>query len=204
MLSLGSASLIGKGRHRECFEHPANPGRCIKVVVAGHINENRREARYYAMLDRRGISWEMLTVFHGLVETNRGEGAVFDLVRDGNGAVSKTLRQYLENEVLSVQYGEAIRVAMPALRGYLLQHLIVTKTLKPANIVFQRTASGDGKLVVVDNVGNSDFVPLSKYSSTFARLKIVRKWRRFETDLHRQYPGNPCLDHSPGTAGHDR
>jgi hypothetical protein len=32
----------------------------------------------------------------------------------------------------------------------------------------------------VDNVGNSDFLPLSNYSGLLARLKIKRKWRRFE------------------------
>jgi hypothetical protein len=63
--------------------------------------------------------------------------------------------------------------------------------------VFQQLAAGDGKLVIVDNVGNSDFIPLSKYNSVFARLKIARKWRRFETQLRRQYPGNKCLAH-PG------
>jgi hypothetical protein len=105
MLYIDPATLIGKGLHRECFEHPADPDKCIKIVVAGDSDENRREARYYTMLGRRGIRWDMLTPFHGIVATNKGEGAVFDLVRDDSGAVSQTLQYYLNSEKLSLQYG---------------------------------------------------------------------------------------------------
>ena len=58
MLQLESARLVGKGLHRECYEYPGDPTRCIKIVVAGNSDENRREAKYYALLAARGISWE--------------------------------------------------------------------------------------------------------------------------------------------------
>lgn len=183
MLQLDHSLLIGKGLHRECFQHPENPALCVKVVVAGDSDENRREAKYYRFLQRRGISWEMLARFHGLLDTNMGEGAVFDLVRDGDGQVSATLAHYLQSKELISAYGPRLEAALAALKAYLLRERIVTMTLKAKNIAFQRVAGGGGRLVLVDNVGNSDFIPASNYSAWLARRKIQRKWHRFEQEL---------------------
>ena len=55
--------------------------------------------------------------------------------------------------------------------------------LKPQNIVFRKLSDVDGDLVLIDSVGNSDLLPICDYSGFFARQKILRKWRRFETSL---------------------
>ena len=194
MLNIDASALIGKGLHRECFVHPDDPELCIKIVVAGNSNENHREAAYYTLLARRGISWEMLTRFHGLVATSLGEGAVFDLVRDHDGEVSRTLAYYLETEELTAPHLELLGVALCDLKAYLLKNRVVTMTLKAKNILLQQTAPGEGGLVIVDNVGNSDFIPVANYSGLLARLKIRRKWSRFETALRSQYAGNKLMD----------
>ena len=193
MIELDRHALIGKGLHRECFVHPDNPAWCIKVVVSGTINENRREASYYSRLARRGISWDMLTRFHGLVATSLGEGAVFDLVRDYDGAVSRTLAHYLESTTLTAQYGATLNRALVDLQAYLVRNRVITMTLKPKNILFQKMSGSAGKLVIVDNIGNSDFLPIADYSAFFARRKIQRKWRRFEQSIRRDYAGNTGL-----------
>ncbi|RLA46683.1 MAG: hypothetical protein DRR04_04580 [Gammaproteobacteria bacterium] len=193
MLEIDPGTLIGRGLHRECFIHPDNHERCIKIIVAGNSNENHREAKYYGLLARRGISWAMLTRFHGLVETNLGEGAIFDLVRDYDGGVSKTLTYYLSSEELTTVNSKPLASALARLRAYLLENRVVTMTLKTKNILFQKTAESDGKLVIVDNVGNSDFIPISNYSTTLARLKIERKWQRFEQSMRTRHTGNKAL-----------
>lgn len=193
MIELDRHALIGKGLHRECFVHPDNPDHCIKIVVSGTINENRREASYYSKLARRGISWTMLTRFHGLVATNLGEGAVFDLVRDCDSAVSLTLAHYLESADLTAQHGFNLGRSLADLRAYLLHNRIVTMTLKPKNILFQKTSPATGTLVIVDNIGNSDFLPIANYSAFFARRKIQRKWQRFEQSMRQDYGTNVAL-----------
>lgn len=193
MIELDPRALIGKGLHRECFVHPENPARCIKIVVAGSGNENRREKAYYAELSRRGISWEMLPRFHGLVPTNLGEGAVFDAIRDYDNRISFTLGHYLASPLLTETHGPALRTALDNLRDYLLANRIITMTLKTKNILFQLTDADTGKLVIVDNIGNSDFIPLANYSARLARWKILRKWRRFELSLRRDYADNKAL-----------
>ena len=198
MLEIDPSVLVGKGLHRECFVHPHNPDHCIKIVVAGNSDENRREAKYYSLLAGRGISWEMLTRFHGLVETNLGEGAVFDLVRDYDGEVSQTLTHYLDSGQLTDLDGQTLAQAFKALRFYLLENRVITMTLKTKNILFQKMEGGEGKLVIVDNVGNSDFIPITNYSAWLARLKIQRKWRRFEQDLLTRHASSQTLLSLPG------
>ena len=193
MIELNPTKIIGKGLHRECFVHPLDPDLCIKIVVAGSINENHREASYYRRLAKRGISWEMLTRFHCLVATNLGEGAVFDLVRDYEGGVSNTLAHYLDTASPGNAFGTALGDALARLKAYLLENRVITMTLKPKNILFRLDGPNDGTLVIVDNIGNSDFVPIADYSAALARRKMRRKWRRFEASLLSQHPGNKAL-----------
>jgi hypothetical protein len=193
MLELDPHALIGKGLHRECFVHPEDPSRCIKIVVAGSGNENRREQAYYAALARRGVSFEMLPMFHGLVQTSLGEGAVFDLVRDYDNRISFTLGHYLQSEKLTSAHAAALRQALQDLKNYLLEQRIITMTLKPKNILFQLATAESGKLVIVDNIGNSDFFPIANFSPRLARWKIIRKWRRFERSMRRDYATNKAL-----------
>jgi len=180
MLRLESSALIGRGLRRECYFHPADENKCIKIVVSGNHKETRREQLYYRLLEKRNISWKMLARFYGAVETNLGEGAVFDLIRDYNGEISKTLGHYLSATNETDPNDQYLDRALPALKQYLLKWKIVTMTLKPQNIVFKKTHKSKGFLVVIDNIGNSDFIPICNYLDWMAIRKIHRKWHRFE------------------------
>ena len=187
MLTLASSSLIGRGLRRECYFHPEDENKCIKIVVAGDHKETVREQSYYRLLEKRNISWKMLARFYGNIETNRGEGAVFELIRDHNEEVSKTLEHYFSaNNETDLNYQDLSR-ALPLLKQYLLKWKIVTMSLKPQNIVYQKINPTQGKLVVIDNIGNSDFIPICNYLDSFATRKIRRKWQRFEESLSKDY-----------------
>lgn len=193
MINLDGALLIGKGLHRKCFQHPQNPSLCIKIVYNGNMDESRREQAYYRRLQRRGIDWQLLPRYHGEVNTDRGVGAVFDLIRDEDGGIAKTLEFYLGCEKLTAKYRTGLVEALRKLRDYLLKNWVVTMTLKPKNIVYRRSKEGGGDLVVIDNIGNSDFIPVCNYLPAFARRKIRRKWVRFESYLLKLFPENRVL-----------
>ena len=193
MLTLESSSLIGRGLRRECYFHPGDESKCVKVVVVGDHRESVREQAYYRLLEKRAICWDMLARFYGNVETNRGPGAVFELIRDYNGEVSRTLEHYFSSDIeTDLDYHELSR-RLPLLRQYLLHWKIVTMAIKPQNIVFKKTDQSRGDLVVIDNVGNSDFIPICNYVDFMARRKIRRKWQRFENSLFRDYTRNAAL-----------
>ena len=193
MLTLESSSLIGRGLRRECYFHPGDENKCVKVVVAGDHRETVREQSCYRLLENRAISWKMLARFYGNAETNRGSGAVFELIRDYNGEVSKTLEHYIAAEnSTDINYQDLSR-ALPVLKQYLLKWKIVTMDIKPQNIVYKKINESEGALVVIDNIGNSDFIPICNYVDFMARQKIRRKWQYFEDSLAKDYTQNRAL-----------
>jgi hypothetical protein len=123
--------------------------------------------------------------FFGNISTDKGQGAVFDLVRDADGSVSKTLEYYLQTNV-DEQLTQKIRDALRALRRDLLQQNIITMMLHPKNMVIQKHNSGVS-CFIVDNIGSSEFLPLSIRFHFFGRRKIERKWQRFTTLLTNQF-----------------
>jgi hypothetical protein len=193
MLKLESSSLIGRGLRRECYFHPADENKCVKVVVAGDHRETVREQSYYRLLDKRDISWKMLARFYGNAETDRGPGAVFELIRDYNGEVSKTLEHYISSDnSTDINYQDLSR-ALSVLKQYLLKWKIVTMTIRPGNVVFKKNNASEGALVIIDNIGNSDLIPICNYVDFIATRKIRRKWQRFEDSMVKNYSQNRAL-----------
>lgn len=179
MIELNPSLMIGKGLHRECFIHPDDKNLCIKVVVNGNQQETDREQGYYQLLQKRNITWEMLPEFHGNVETNMGPGAVFDLIRDYDDQVSKTLEFYLADKEYVEQNKDQLLFALAELKKYLLKYNIITMPIKPKNILYQELNDQNGKLYIVDNIGNSEFIPYCSYLPYFGNKKIIRRWDRF-------------------------
>ncbi|MFW5426807.1 MAG: YrbL family protein [Methylophagaceae bacterium] len=179
MITLSPETMIGKGLHRECFAHPDDENKCIKVVVNGNQQETEREQSYYKLLEKRNISWEMLPRFHGNIETNMGTGAVFDLIRDHNDNVSNSLEHYLADEDYVAQNKQHLLLALAHLKLYLLENNIISMPIKSKNILYQIKNDGTGTLHIVDNIGNADFIPIASYLYYFGNKKIMRRWNRF-------------------------
>ena len=176
MLELISANLIGKGLHRECYIHPANQNLCIKIAFNENVKESQREQSYYEFLEKKGISWEMLPRYYGHVETNLGTGTVFDMIRNQDRSISKTLDDYFKSNEQTKLHENSLLQALLLLKTYLLDQQIITMTIKPKNILYRESGNTDSRLVIVDNIGNSDYLPISNHSKFLARYKISRKW----------------------------
>ncbi|MEE4358685.1 MAG: YrbL family protein [Desulfococcaceae bacterium] len=179
--------LFGKGLHRECYVHPRDEHKCIKIVVSGGMRETEREEAYYKRLAKRNISWAMLPRFYGTVRTDRGRGAVFELIRDDDGNISETLKYYLQNRKKEQPVPENLANMLHSSKAYLIREKIVTMTLKAKNIVIQRKADNKDKLVIIDNIGHDDFIPICDYMDFPAVRKIHRRWNRFEKSLQETY-----------------
>lgn len=193
MLLLNASDFVGKGLHRECYVHPNDEQRCIKVVVAGDLSESKREQSYYKLLQKRGISWDILPRFHGVIETNMGAGAVFDLIRDYDGEISKTLEYYLSSEQLDRAENPGISHAISIFKQELYRQSIITMTLSPKNIMYKKTGPNEGRLVLIDNIGNSDFIPICSYIDSLAKKKITRKLLRFDQTVLKMCAHNDSL-----------
>ena len=193
MILLNASYFVGKGLHRECYVHPEDKNLCIKVVVAGDLSESKREQSYYKLLQKRDICWDILPRFHGVIETNMGAGAVFDLIRDFDGEISKTLKHYLSSELLDSVENPGISQAICVFKEELYRQSIITMTLSPKNIMYKKTGPNEGRLILIDNIGNSDFIPICSYIDSLAKKKITRKLLRFEQTVLKMSAHNKAL-----------
>jgi len=208
---LDADALVGRGLHRACYVHPHAPDRCIKVLTAAHRQasyavEQRREVAAYRRHAARGNSWRHLARYYGEVATDAGAGAVFELIRDDDGGVSKTLQFYLAAPADAFDGdgdgdGDGVDVdatvdelarAVKTLYTGMLDERIITMNLKAKNIVWQRGAGG-GRLVLVDGLGHADYIPACDYVAPLARWKIRRRWMRFAQTALQTCAGNSML-----------
>jgi len=195
MIHINDTNIVGKGHHREVYIHPDNPKLCIKIVVdlTQAPSEEEKEKSYYRHLQKRNISWDMLPRYHGDITTNLGTGSVFDLITNFDGSVAKTLGFYLQTTELTYRHQQKLSLGLKNLKKYLLGQRILTQGLAHRNIVCQITQTGDFNLCVVDNIGNSEIIPLSQFFRFRAEKKINKKWQRFESKLLSEFVDNKAL-----------
>lgn len=195
MIKIDKSAFVGKGHHREVYRHPENPSLCIKIVVDQNYDsrEIKRENSYYQHLEKRNISWDMLSKYHGDVITDMGIGSVFDLILDPDNSVSKTLGYYLRTPDETEKEYDNLLNALLLFKNYLVKERIITKSLAHRNIVCKRDESGVSLLSLVDNIGNAEFFPFSTYIGSMGRKKVHRKWKRFEEKLLKEFPDNKAL-----------
>ena len=186
-ISLTATEFIGAGTDRECYRHPARPEYCIKILRAErHPRRFRREIRYYRRLARRAIDWQRLTRYHGMVQTNLGQGAIFDLVLDHDGGISKSLQSRLQRQDPGFD-AWAVR-ELNALARDFYDRWIVFHDLNPTNLLVQRVDAEHQRLVVIDGIGHNHFLSIASYSPAFARRKLVRVWNRRFRQWYAPYP----------------
>lgn len=193
MIDLSDADLLGKGSSRECYVHPEDGDKCVKVTYSANRTITHEEMKHYRRYIRRGISWDMMARAYGFFSTNRGVGAVFSLARDYDGEISKSLDFYLQPGHESLLSEQELRSAMAVFRSYLQRERIIVRELKADNLIYQKLGPAAGKLILIDGVGNNEFLPVANYSVLFARRALKRKWKKFEGSLLSRYPGNGML-----------
>lgn len=191
MIDLRDARLVGKGSSRFCYVHPEDDSKCIKVYTRSR-SVVPKELKYYRLYERRRISWEMMARNYGTVQTSEGRGLVFGLVRDFDGGISKTLEYCLQTEETTPDTEVLLRV-MEVFRDYLVRERIIVWELKADNLLYQRSGQNAGKIVLVDGVGNNEFLPIANYSNIFAKRTLSRKWRKFLHHLRQGYSHNPVV-----------
>ena len=62
----------------------------------------------------------MISRYHGDVETDLGQGSVFDLIMDHDGTVAKSLEYYLSSDEQIEKYFSSLSDALCRLKKYLL------------------------------------------------------------------------------------
>ena len=177
VIELSDELLISQGRNRRCYQHPELNDRCVKVLHDDSpLKTQQRETRYFKQLNRRGVSWEMVVPLLEEVETNLGDGVVFELLRDIDGNISQTLDYYIRRDEPALN--NWIITEIEHLKRYLLEQNIVFRDLNPLNILVQKGQGDSLRLMVIDGIGHNDYFPICDYNKAYGRRKIKRTWNR--------------------------
>ncbi len=177
---------IGKGLDRECYLHPEDTSKCIKITVSGDYRQHRDDIKYYSRLQKRRISWQQLAQFYGPCSTSLGDGLVFEVIRDHDGTISKSLRDYILNDTLPFSR-EKLNNELARLKSYILEQAIIMRDLKDDNLLLQRLDSGNTRLVIIDGIGNNELIPVSELTPALTSRKIERKWAKFHRKLQAKF-----------------
>lgn len=194
MLELTKDLYIGSGCHQSVYMHPCNKNLCVKIltdtdpVIIKEEQRNRtRESSYLARVDSRTPGCPCLVHFVGIEDTNMGEGAVYTLVRDADGTISISLEDYLctllehKNDfTLFTSEVNDLYSALVRFRINMLENKIVTRNIRPVNICVQKNENNCiENLVLIDDLGPTELIPITEYVSFLAISRVKRKWKKF-------------------------
>ena len=194
MLLLKETNPFAQGGNRLCFEHPSEPHQVVKVarpdrgpawrrarksypkrlLPLSWFDDNAEEHEVMRAIDQHfddGV-YELVARCYGFVDTDMGPGLVSDLIRNENGKIAHTLKQYIWDEGYTQDCRNQVKRFV---EGW--SHLRVpSRDLLLHNIVAPRAADGSiMRLVVIDGLGSSNLLPFYWLSQRSQANKVQRK-----------------------------
>lgn len=153
-----------------------------RLKPARSFDENRQEQRTLITLERQiGPAFnEHVPRYLGMIDTDMGTGIQVQLVRSHDGAIALPLKQHLWERGRT----QALDQALEEFGRCWIEHRIPSRSLLLHNLVVEdRGGQEPLKLWVIDGLGNSDLLPLARWSKRLARRKAERKVRDLDVRI---------------------
>lgn len=174
MIYLQNETCLAKGTERALYQHPEHQDQGIKIYWhrRRRRNDSNNEWQYSLLLGPCDcvacpIKW---------VETDLGKGLVVPLIRDADGAISKTLQDVIDEQLMTKT---EISNGLLAFKKELLNHAVSVTDVAPSNIMCQLGLDKKlQRLVLVDGFGYSHFFSISKLLPSVSRRKTLRRFNR--------------------------
>jgi hypothetical protein len=115
-----------------------------------------------------------------MVETNMGRGAVYGIITNSDGSISKSLAELIRAGAPAADFEEELQ----ELREYMFKEGIICGDFNRGNLLVQRQENGSKRLIIIDGLGNSDFIKLADYFRPHRDSKLKRKWDHLTRRLH--------------------
>ncbi len=193
-LALSDLKPFARGGNRLCFVHPQHRDRCIKVRrpdftledlrrkkgfpkslrPLSSFDDNLEEERVMADIAKRigEEAFEVVSRCFGFEDTDMGKGLTSELIRDGNGRISHTLKQTIWDH----GYYDALRDAVERFGERWIELGIPSRDLLVHNLLVQLDTDGQiQRLVVIDGLGSASAIPEKWLSRTMQRRRAARK-----------------------------
>ncbi len=181
---------IGHGGTRDCWQHPLYDNLCVKVNFENRqSNSLLYEIHVYDRI-KNLLPGFVAPVHPELVETDKGQGLVSELVRDEDGRISPCLKEYFNSG------GDMKEILKPLNR--IIKRMIVRDIffldLNMGNFAVQ-TVHGKKTVIMIDvkslnRTGFKGFLHLERIFAPLARNIMFRRIRRLYNDLGLEFPYN--------------
>lgn len=180
MLKLNETDYIAKGNERVCYKHPDNEDKLVKVEYIAYKDRNQNviEKAYYAYLEKRKVSYIHITKFYGAINTNHGEGLIFEYIKNFDNTTPKTFEDVIKEKQIPK---EEIDDLLNRLRIYLEENGIVFGDPVLSNLAFQKIAPSKFRLVIVDGLGARRVglrFWLQMHSNIYNKFRIRKQWKK--------------------------
>ena len=201
-LQLKKLKPFAQGGNRLCFVHPLNPDHCIKVrrpdfTLAdcrrkkgfpknlrplSSFDDNREEYKTIQHLHQRiGSSiFDHIYRCFGFVDTDLGLGLETELIRDANGLISLSLKQFL----WEFGYTDQCHLAIERLTTFWRSHRVPSRDLLTHNIVVSLDSQKSiSRLIVIDGLGSPTVIPFRWLPRKFQIDRVEARIQRLETRI---------------------
>ncbi len=175
---------IGLGAVRECYEHPADKTKCVKVLIPpADVSVFEKEFKnYFAVKDV--LADYIIPCEKELVETNKGKGMVCDLLVDDDGSRSKMIYEYRGDE--------EVENCLDAFVGCILKNKLFFYDFNVYNFAVQ-IINGEKKLKYIDlksfrHNNTWCFLKLENIFDFLARIIMVRRLKRLYQEMGFKQP----------------
>lgn len=163
-ITLNENHYLASGVRRDCYCHPFEDDLCIKIPKnKDGIKDCAREIYYMRQIEKRlNLQEYYYSQFVCTVETNKGLGYVYKLIRDTPSLqVSQTLEKVYIDAILAnkSELKAALDQKISALKETLQKDKMLVSDLSPRNIAVQYLSEDTFKLVLIDGMGRSNFLP---------------------------------------------
>ena len=70
----------------------------------------------------------------------------------------------------------------------MFKYNIISRDISANNLLYKRETETEGKLIIIDGLGNAELIPLSNYFNYLAQKKIIRKWCYLIMKMRKDFP----------------
>lgn len=192
MLKLSKYSAFASGGNRDCYVHPLNSGRCLKVIKKSRSPELRRAGKSFPVnfrsldsFDENLVEMKQLEFIrkhfpsnicahlpgsYGMIRTDIGDAFETDLIRDRDGLISRTIEQH----IWQVGYDRDLTSALERFYRAWSFRCPLTRDLIPHNLVI--CFNDVPNIFLIDGLGRPSQV--SKWITMMVPRYVFNKRKR--------------------------
>ena len=184
-IELTKDDFIARGGERDCYIHPLDSTKVIKIMyeingtMAYNGARNNIEYKYFKVLERLKVPFTHISKCYGYIETNLGKGLVFDKVYDYNGKISLSLKQIIKQNRLTKDIEDKL---LRELKEYIFKNNILFIDYEPDNILCCEYEDGKYRLIIIDGLGGRRLgfkFWLYLNSKIYTMYKVRVQWKKF-------------------------